>query len=219
MQKTTGHILIVDDERNIRKNLKLLFELEGYQVDAAENGEEALAKCEEGPDYDIIFSDLQMPKMGGFELLENLRRFYPGTVVVMVSAFGTVSRAVEAIKLGAVDFIEKPFDPDKIKLLVEEILFRKNIKSDTSVEELLKLAELARKRGSVSESRSYLKAALQRDLRRPEPYYYLAQLEETENRPRTAMQLYYMALESEATFEPAREALRKLGYLEQKENV
>ncbi len=213
MRKYKGSILIVDDERNIRKNMKLLFELDGYQAAAAEDGEEALAKFEERK-YDIVFTDLQMPKMNGFELLEHVRRLHPETVVVMVSAFGTVSRAVEAIKLGAVDFIEKPFDPEKIKLLAEEILFRKNISQETSIEELLKLAELARKREAWSESRSYLKAALQRDLKRPEPYYYLALLEEAENRPRTAMQLYYMALESDANFEPARDALKKLGYIE-----
>ena len=217
MEKLKGQILVVDDEKNIRKNLSLLFKLEGYQADAADNGEEALIKCKDRVQaYDIMFVDLQMPKMGGFELLANVRRLYPETVVVIVSAFGTVARAVEAIKLGAVDFLEKPFDPEKIKLLVEEILFRKGIKSGTTVDDLLHLAELAKKRNAVSESRSYLKAALQRDFKRPEPYYYLAGLEEAEGRPRSAMQLYYMALEGNPAHEPAREALKRLGYIEEK---
>ena len=214
MEKLNGSILVVDDERNIRKNLSLLFKLEGYTVDSADDGEEALVKCaDRGRGYDIMFVDLQMPKMGGFELLSNVKRLYPETVVVIVSAFGTVSRAVEAIKLGAVDVLEKPFDPEKIKLLTEEILFRKEIEHETTVDDLLRLAELAKKRNAVSEARSYLKTALQRDLTRPEPYCGLAVLEEAEGHPRTAMQLYYMALESNPIYEPAREALKRLGYI------
>lgn len=216
MQKHLEKILVVDDEPHIRKNLKLLFKLEGYEVDLAENGEDALNKFEEAhPPYDLVFLDLQMPKMNGFELLEILRQKYSKTVVVMVSAFGTISRAVESIKLGAVDFIEKPFDPEKIKLLAEEILFRKKIQP-ASTDDLLHLALLAKKRNATSEARAYLKMALQRDLTRPEPYYELALLEEVENRPRTAMQLYSMSLEAKPMYEPAQAALKRLGYLEDK---
>lgn len=219
MKKFTKHILIVDDEKNIRKTFGTLLKREGYEVDVAGDGEEALLKSKErGQGYDICFLDVQMPLMGGFEFLEIVRRLYPDMTVVMVSAYGTVSRAVEAIKLGAVDFLEKPFDPEKIKALTEEILFRKEIRPGDSIPDLLRLAELARRRAAYSEARSYLKSALQRDLKRPEPYYWLGELEEMESRPKTAMQLYYMALEASPAFEPAREALKRLGYIPEKKS-
>jgi hypothetical protein len=88
----------------------------------------------------------------------------------MLTAYGTVARAVEAMKLGAVDFLEKPFDPKAVLLLCEEILQRQTIGMSGTVDELLHLAELARERKAFVEARVYLKIAMQRDLARPEPY-------------------------------------------------
>ena len=100
---------------------KLVLEAAGYTVDTASNGDEGLLRVKEGR-YDIVFVDIQMPKMGGLELLGYLRGLRPKMPVVMLTAYGSVSRAVEAMKLGAVDFLEKPFDPKNLLLLCEEIL-------------------------------------------------------------------------------------------------
>jgi DNA-binding response OmpR family regulator len=116
-------ILVVDDERNIRKHLGMMLEAAGYAVDTAGNGEEALSKSKE-QHYDIAFVDLQMPKMGGLELTRVLRGLSSTTAIVMRTAYGSVANTVEAMKLGATDFLEKPFDPKAIQLLVEEILLR-----------------------------------------------------------------------------------------------
>jgi DNA-binding NtrC family response regulator len=213
MTQQPARILVVDDERNIRKNLGMVLETAGYQVEGAKDGEEALAKCKE-QHYDIALVDLQMPKMGGLELLRYLHSLSPGTAVVILTAYGTVANAVEAMKLGAVDFLEKPFDPRTLRLLVEEILLRQQLGAHESVEDLLHLAELARARQAYVEARVYLKTALLRDLRRSEPYYGLGQLCEVEGDTRQAAHYYYMALDVNHTFRPAHDALVRLGRIE-----
>ena len=215
MTQSQVHILVVDDERNIRNNLGMVLEAEGYKVDKASNGDEAILQVKAGL-YDIVFVDIQMPKMDGLELLRYLRGLRPKMPVVMLTAYGTVSRAVDAMKLGAVDFIEKPFDPKNILLLCEEILQRQKIGMSGTVDELLHLAELARERKAYVEARVHLKTAMMRDLTRPEPYYQLAELSEIGGNVREASNYYYMALEARPTFEPAREALKRLGLLHTK---
>jgi DNA-binding NtrC family response regulator len=215
MTQSQVHILVVDDERNIRNNLGMVLEAEGYKVDKASNGDEAILQVKAGL-YDIVFVDIQMPKMDGLELLRYLRGLRPKMPVVMLTAYGTVSRAVDAMKLGAVDFIEKPFDPKNILLLCEEILQRQKIGMSGTVDELLHLAELARERKAYVEARVHLKTAMMRDLTRPEPYYQLAELSEIGGNVREASNYYYMALEARPTFEPAREALKRLGLLHAK---
>ena len=202
-------ILVVDDERNIRKNLGMMLEAAGYAVDTAGNGEEALTKSKE-QHYDIAFVDLQMPKMGGLELTRFLRGLSRTTAIVILTAYGSVANKVEAMKLGATDFLEKPFDPKAIQLLVEEILLRNQLGPGGLVEDLLHLAELARERKVYVEARVYLKTAMLRDLARPEPYYWLGVLCDQEGDTRQAAHYYYMALDVSPTFRPAREALMKL---------
>jgi len=210
MTQPPVRLLVVDDERNIRKNLRMLLEAAGYQVEVASNGEEALAKSRE-QHYEIAFVDIQMPKMGGLELLRYLRGLSTKTAVVILTAHGTVARAVEAMKLGAVDFLEKPFDPKAIRLLVEEIFLRRRVGPGGSIDALLHLAELAWSRKAYIEARAYLKTALLRDLTRPEPYYWLGFLYESEGDIRQAAHYYYLALDANQTFQPARDALKRLG--------
>jgi len=212
MNQSQVHILVVDDERNIRNHLRMVLEAEGYEVDTAGNGDDALSRVKDGR-YDIAFIDIQMPKMDGLELLRHLRGLRPKLPVVMLTAYGTVNRAVEAMKLGAVDFLEKPFDPKAIKLLCQEILERQKIGASGSVDELLHLAELARQRKAFVEARVHLKTAIMRDLSRPEPCYQLGKLCENEGRVSHAVHYYYMAVEAQSTFEPAHEALKRLGHL------
>jgi DNA-binding NtrC family response regulator len=212
MSHSKPHILVVDDERNIRNNLGMLLESDGYEVDTVANGDDALTHIKEGR-YDIVFVDIQMPKMDGLELLRHLRGLKPKSQVVMLTAYGTVSRAVEAMKMGAADFIEKPFDPRFIRLLCQEILKREKIGTSGTVEDLLHLAELARERKAVTEARVYLKIAMMRDPGRPEPCYNLGELCEAEGQVTRAVQYYYMALEAQSEFEPARAALTRLGRL------
>jgi DNA-binding response OmpR family regulator len=212
MTQPSEHILIVDDERNIRKNLSMMLEAEGFAVDVASDGESALAKARECH-YAIAFVDLHMPRMGGLDLTRSLRAFSSETAIVILTAYGSVQHAVAAMKLGAVDFLEKPFDPRTIRLLVEEILLRQRLESGGSVDELLHLATLARERNAYIEARTYLKSAILRDATRAEPFYWLGYLCEEEGDLRQAAHYYYLAYEVDHSCQLALDGLLRLGHL------
>jgi DNA-binding NtrC family response regulator len=114
-------VLIADDEKNIRSTLATTFRLEGFRVETAEDGRRALQVVERGG-VDAIVLDLQMPGLDGYETLKELRRREHPLPVVFLTAHGTIERAVEAVKLGAFDFIEKPPHAQKIVLAVRNAL-------------------------------------------------------------------------------------------------
>ena len=210
MKEPGARILIADDERNIRKNLAMVLESAGYQVDEASDGEEALDLCRD-THPDIAFVDLHMPKMEGLDVLAHFRTLSPKTAVVIITAYGSAANAVEAMKLGAVDFIEKPFDPKIIGIIAEEILFRERHGAGGSFDDLMHLADLARERNAHLEARAYLKAAMSRGADRPEPYYWLGYLAEAEGDEKRALQYYYMAFSASKTYEPVVAVLKRLG--------
>lgn len=212
MTEPKPRILVADDERNIRKNLAMVLEAAGYLVDEARDGEEALESCKQSHP-DIAFVDLHMPKMAGLEVLDHIKVLSPKTAVVIITAYGTAANAVEAMKLGAVDFLEKPFDPKIIGTLAEEILFRQKLGGRGAFDDLMHLAELARERQAYIEARGYLKAAMTRALDRPEPYYWLGFLWEREGDRKRAVQYYYMAVSAKHDYQLAVDALNRLGKL------
>ncbi|MDQ3586628.1 MAG: sigma-54 dependent transcriptional regulator, partial [Acidobacteriota bacterium] len=122
-------ILIADDEQGIRQVLSLIFKREGHNVRAVENGRKALELLREEA-ADLIVSDVRMPDMGGIELLRAARELSPEVAVVMMTAFATVETAREAFKLGADDFIQKPFDVDELKVLVAKVLEKLALKKE-----------------------------------------------------------------------------------------
>ncbi len=117
----TRHLLIVDDEKNIRMTLTQCLETLGYQVDTALNGEEALGKIDQ-QEYDLVLLDLKMPGISGMEVIRQISGKRPGLKVIVITAHGTIETAVEAMKLGAVDFVQKPFAPQEIRELVRKAL-------------------------------------------------------------------------------------------------
>src|ERR671933_408367 len=122
-----ANLLIVDDEQGMRQLLTHVFGRAGHAVRAAENGAKALELLRQEP-ADLIVSDVKMPDMNGIELLRKVREFLPDVGVVMMTAFATVETAREAFKLGADDFIQKPFDVEEMKLIVEKALERLALK-------------------------------------------------------------------------------------------
>jgi DNA-binding NtrC family response regulator len=112
-----GKILIVDDERAIRRALREILEFEDFQVDEAENGKEGLEKAT-STTYDIIFCDIKMPMMDGMEVLDELIKAKVETPMIMISGHGNIDTAVQAIKKGAFDFIEKPLDLNRILVTI-----------------------------------------------------------------------------------------------------
>jgi len=113
-------LLVVDDEKNQRELLQGFLQKKGYSVQMAENGEQAL-KWMEGHACEVVLTDHKMPGMDGTELLKAIKKEYPDTWVVMMTAYGTVERAVEAMKLGAYDYLSKPIDLDELLLLLDRL--------------------------------------------------------------------------------------------------
>ena len=111
-------ILVIDDERSIRNSMKDILRYEGHEVVLAENGMEGLVSVKsEKPD--IVFCDIKMPKMEGIEVLERIKEFSADTPVIMISGHGTIDTAIEAIRKGAYDFIEKPLDLNRILITIK----------------------------------------------------------------------------------------------------
>jgi two-component system response regulator HydG len=122
------HIMIVDDEMIIRESFSHWFQKSGHFVETAASGSEALEKLEKIA-FDVLFVDIKMPGMNGIELLEKTKEDYPDTIVVIITAFGTIETAVEAMKLGAADYLLKPFKPEQLTLVMEKLTQQKKLTS------------------------------------------------------------------------------------------
>jgi two-component system nitrogen regulation response regulator NtrX len=119
-------VLVVDDEEAVRSSLRMIFEYEGYEVMLAANGPAGLRMAEqEAPD--LVFLDIKMPQMDGLEVLRRLRGQEPAPPVVVLSGHGTVKTAVEAVKLGAYDFIEKPPDSERLLIVARNALGQRRL--------------------------------------------------------------------------------------------
>ena len=125
-------ILIIDDERSIRNALKEILEFEGFSVIDAEDGESGLTILKQQT-IDLVFCDIKMPKMDGIEVLDQIIQHNEGIPVVMISGHGTIETAVEAIKKGAFDFIEKPLDLNRILVTLKNAKERNHLVVQTEV--------------------------------------------------------------------------------------
>ncbi len=122
-------ILVVDDETSMREFLAILLEREGYLVDQSDSAESAMTILESGS-YDLVISDVKMPGLDGISLLAGIKQTSPDTAVLMMTAFSTAEQAVEAMKLGAYDYIAKPFNVEEIKILVRNALEKRSLKKE-----------------------------------------------------------------------------------------
>ncbi|MEZ5070605.1 MAG: sigma-54 dependent transcriptional regulator [Bacteroidales bacterium] len=127
-----ANILVIDDERSIRNTLKDILEYEKYKVDLAEHGLEGLEMYKKGQ-YDIVLCDIKMPEMDGLELLEKLGEEGGDAQVIMISGHGNIDNAVEAIKKGAYDFIEKPLDLNRLLITIRNALDKTSLITETRV--------------------------------------------------------------------------------------
>lgn len=116
-----GRILVIDDEADIRESLETLLDFEGYQVDLASNAAEGERKLETRA-YDLVLLDLMMPDKSGMEVLRDVRERDKHTPIFMITAYGTVEAAVQAVKLGANDYLAKPWDNDKLLIEIERVI-------------------------------------------------------------------------------------------------
>jgi DNA-binding NtrC family response regulator len=119
-------ILVVEDDPTVGESIRHLLKKRGYSIHLASNGKEGFQLFRQGP-VDLVITDLVMPKMDGIELLEAVKKLSPETEVIVISAQGTIEKAVQAMKLGAFDFIEKPINPRVISLVVERALEKRTL--------------------------------------------------------------------------------------------
>ncbi|MGQ0793857.1 MAG: sigma-54-dependent transcriptional regulator [Deltaproteobacteria bacterium] len=129
MAEEKHRILVVDDEPGMREFMEIMLRREGYAVETAPDGVEALGKMS-GSIFDLAILDIQMPKMNGIELLKKITEKTPETTVLMVTAYASHESAIEAMKIGAYDYITKPFKIDEIKLIIKKAIDRRRLERE-----------------------------------------------------------------------------------------
>jgi DNA-binding NtrC family response regulator len=122
----SGRILIVDDEAIVIKSCLRILDDSDYQVEAVQDGWEALEKIDENY-YDVLILDIKMPKIDGLEVLQRVKEGHPDIDVIMITGLSEIETAVQSMKLGAFDYLHKPFDPDEFKLVVERAFERRHL--------------------------------------------------------------------------------------------
>ncbi|MHC1683931.1 MAG: response regulator [Clostridiaceae bacterium] len=194
-----GKVLIIDDTKNIRTLLTTCLELRGYQVITAENGMRALEILnDKKDDISLIFLDIRMPGISGTEVLKNIRLMYVSCPVIIMTAFATVKNAIDCTKLGAVAYLQKPFSPDRVNAVLEEL--NKNYKRENQVDnnedEVEKYIDTAKElidKGDNEEAFKLLKLSLAIDPYIKEIYYLIAKVNENTNNSTRANQFYKIA--------------------------
>jgi DNA-binding NtrC family response regulator len=147
-------ILIVDDEKKMRHILQLMLEREGFKAEQAENGKEALGMLQK-KEFGVVITDLKMPEMDGLTLLEEAKKVKPDVPIVVITAHGTIESAVQAMQKGAIDFITKPFEEDKILITVKRSLKISKLSGEVKVlkEELMRRFDFS---GIIAHSKKML---------------------------------------------------------------
>ena len=141
-------ILVIDDKDSMREMLTASLTSEGYDVEVASSGDVGIAKSKE-KHFDVILTDLKMPDISGMDVLTQVKEHDPDTAVIVMTAYGTIETAVEAMKRGAFDFLQKPFDIDHLQMLVERALENQRLVA----ENLLLREELAQSLGFARDHR------------------------------------------------------------------
>ncbi|HNW34472.1 MAG TPA: response regulator [Candidatus Ozemobacteraceae bacterium] len=208
-------ILIIDDCRNIRLTVQTALEADGWDVAGAGDGEEGFALLKTGR-FRLALLDLQLPGMDGIEVLRRIRKINSGIAIVIITAYGTVANSVEAMKLGAIDFLQKPFSPDTLRTLVREIMSQP-LSIDPSADvsprssgEFLVAARTAMRSGNYRTAEKHLQEAAKRDARNPETFNLLGVTLEVGGNQLEAQKFYRAALSLDPGFEPARGNLERL---------
>lgn len=127
-----SNILIIDDEKAIRKTLSEILSYEGYKIEEAGDGEEGLKIFREKP-FEVVLCDIKMPRMDGIEFLDKVREINPDVPIIMISGHGTIETAVEAVKKGAYDYLAKPPDLNRLLITIRNALDKNNLVEETRV--------------------------------------------------------------------------------------
>ena len=205
-----ANILIVDDEKNIRLTIAQSLDPLGYQVATADNGEDALLQLQ-AQEYDLILLDLKMPGMNGLEVLRRAIEIHPEIKVIIISAHGTIEHAVEAMKLGAVDFLQKPFTPKELRDLVFQVLEIESSSTNelSSYKKEINIAKKWQRKRQFKKAIVHIKQAIGLDPSLPDAFNMLGELQEIEGELLEALKNYRVALDLDPTYKPAQANLKR----------
>ena len=207
-------VLIVDDEPNVRLTYRTALETEGLEVREAPDGLAALDAMNERQ-FDLAILDMRMPEVSGLELLERMRQQGIQTPVVIVTAYGDISHAVRAMKLGAIDFLEKPLTPETLRAMVAEIL-RRHGKSvvqrptPETFEDHVQAAKRLLNLRQFTEAREHIGKALQVRTDSPELFNLGGVLFELLEDYDRAKRYYGQAIRLNRNYEPAQQNMRRI---------
>lgn len=204
-------ILVIDDTKNIRLMLSKCLSMQGYDVDTADNGHDGIELFKQH-EYHIVMLDIRMPQMSGTEVLRAIKEIKHDVSVIIITAFPTIKNAVECIKMGAVDYLRKPFTPDKIKKVIEALEGRKNISpGDTdSCETAIQYAKKCIVAGKLDEAAEYLRKAISINIDDPEPFILLGNICESKCEYDAARKYYNIALQLQPESELAIENVNRI---------
>jgi DNA-binding NtrC family response regulator len=203
-------ILIVDDEKNIRLTTSQALASLGYEISTAVNGDDALKQLAE-KEFRLILLDLRMPGVDGMDVLRQVVKLRPDIRVIIVSAHGTIENAVEAMKLGAVDFVQKPFAPKEIREIVREVLDREKVETvqSQSYQSHVSLIKRCMNERHFEAAMEHARQAIGLDPSRPEAFNLVGVLYEIMGDQQEAMKNYRVALDLDPAYEPAWHNLRR----------
>jgi len=200
-----ARILVVDDEKNIRVTLQQCLADAGHEVDLAVSGEHALEKLEKG-EYDLVLLDIKLPDIDGVEVLRRIKHRRPEQAVVMITAYGTIETAVETMKLGALDYLQKPFTPEEIRNVVATVLARERVTEEEAEQSFRAAVEYAKAciaRSRPEDAIPHLKRAVSLNPNHPEAYSLLGLVAELRGDVLGALKMYRAALAVDPGYRPA----------------
>ena len=205
-------ILIVDDETNVRLNFRTTLESEGYEVFAVSSGEEAVQSLAEHT-FALAILDIRMPGMGGLELLAKMRENGIKVPAMIVTAYSDVPNAVKAMKLGAIDFLQKPLRPEDLRSIVTEILKRHNGQDEPSAETFsahIVAAKRCLNLRAFAKARLHLVKALELNSKSAEAFNLAGVLAEVLEDYDKAKKFYGQAIKLDKRYEPTQQNMRRL---------
>lgn len=204
-------ILIIDDEINIGKTIAATFSDSDYVSELCQDGRTAWEKLRNEP-WDIVFLDIRLPGLDGMEIIKRIHDNNLKVNVVMITAYGSIENAVQAMKYGAVDFIQKPLEPEKLRQVVRNVLVRpKLLERDlTEYNEFLEAAKLHIKNRNYPAAHNTLIKALEQKPESAEVYNLIGAVHEVMGDLLSAAQAYQMAIRFDKNYQPALDNLKRI---------
>lgn len=193
-----GKVLIIDDTKNIRLMITKALTSKGYEITSADNGNEGIYQFKNNK-YDLVFLDIRMPGMSGTEVLKLLKEIDENATVIIITAFPTVKNAVDCIKLGAVDYLRKPFTAEKLSQIAEQVIVRKSLTSvnTNSYDSSIEYAKKCINQRNFDEAISYLKKAISISIDDSEPFKIMGNVYELKGNTEAAIKYYKVGLQVE----------------------